>query len=105
VLAMELFESMEDGQNHTAEQQRVILDNVKLQALHHYQVRLHDNIKLLVRSQRYHTLQEAIAGASAEEKIKGPNQRRSQHFPRGKTDAGRAQAARYSTIQCYNVEN
>jgi len=36
VLAMELFESMEDGQNHTVEQQRAILDNVKLQALHNY---------------------------------------------------------------------
>jgi len=77
---MELFESIEDEQNHTAEQQRAILDNVKLQALHNYQVGLHDNIKLLVRSQRYRTLQEAIAGDSAEEKIKGPNQRSSQHL-------------------------
>jgi len=50
VLAMELFESMEDGQNHTAEQQHAILDNIKLQALHNHQVGLHDDIKLLVRS-------------------------------------------------------
>jgi len=47
---MELFESMEDGQNHTAEQQRAILDNVKLQALHNYQVGLHDDIKLSVHN-------------------------------------------------------
>jgi len=72
VLAMELFESMEDGQNHTAEQQRAILDNVKLQVLiHNCQVGLYDDIKLLVRSQRYRTLREATAGASAEEKIRG----------------------------------
>jgi len=101
VLAMELFKSMEDGQNHTVEQQRAILDCVKLQALHNYQVGLHDDIKLLVRSQRYRTLQETIIGASAEDKIKGPNQRSSQHLPRGKTDAGRAQTTRYSTIQCH----
>jgi len=36
VLAMELFESMEEGQNHTVEQQRAILENIKLQALHNY---------------------------------------------------------------------
>jgi len=92
---------MEDGsQNHTAEQQRAILANVKLQALHNYQVGLHDDIKLLVRSQRYRTLQEAITGASAEEKIKG-NRRSSQHLTKRKTDAGRAQTTGYSTIQCH----
>jgi len=34
VLAMELFESMEEGQNHTVEQQRAILEHIKLQVLH-----------------------------------------------------------------------
>jgi len=92
---------MKDGQNHTAEQQRAILDNVKLQALHNYQVGLHDDIKLLVCLQRYRTLQEAIARASTEEKIRSSNQRSSQYFSRGKTDAERAQATRYSTIQCH----
>jgi len=66
VLAMELFESMEEDQNHTVEQQRAILK--KLQALHNFQIGLHEDIKLLIRSQRYRTLQEAIVGASAEEK-------------------------------------
>jgi len=50
---MELFESMEEGQNHTIEQQRAILKNIKLQALHNFQIGLHDDIKLLVRFQRY----------------------------------------------------
>jgi len=35
-IAMELYESMEEGQNHTPEQQRAILDNIKTQALHNY---------------------------------------------------------------------
>jgi len=71
---MELYDSMEEGQNHTSKQQRAILDNIKMQALHNYQIRLHiDDIKLLVRAQRYKTLQEAITGASAEKKLKEPN--------------------------------
>jgi len=70
---MELYESMEEGQNHTPEQQRAILDNIKTQTLHNYQIGLHDDIKLLVRAQRYKTLQEAITGASAEEKVKEPS--------------------------------
>jgi len=47
-IAMELYESMEEGQNHTSEQQRAILDNIKTQALYNYQTRLHEDIKLLV---------------------------------------------------------
>jgi len=75
-IAMELYESMEEGQNHTSEQQRAILDNIKMQALHNYQIGLNDDIKLIVRAQRYKTLQEAITGASAEEKVKEPNMRK-----------------------------
>ncbi|KAL6255625.1 hypothetical protein P5V15_012873 [Pogonomyrmex californicus] len=72
---MELYESMEEGKNHTVEQQRAILKNIKEQALYNYQNGLHDEIKLIVRSQRYQTIQEAIAGAIAEEKTRGPSTR------------------------------
>ncbi|KAL6260874.1 hypothetical protein P5V15_008403 [Pogonomyrmex californicus] len=68
---MELYESMEEGKNHTVEQQRAILENIKEQVLYNYQNRLHENIKLIVRSQCYKMLQKAIAGASAEEKPRG----------------------------------
>lgn len=74
-LAMELYEGIiqlqEEGKNHTVKQQRAILENIKEQALYNYQIGLHDEIKLLVQSQHYGTLQEAIIGASAEEKVKG----------------------------------
>ncbi|XP_036141761.1 uncharacterized protein LOC118645219 [Monomorium pharaonis] len=76
LLAMELYESMEEGKNHTIEQQRAILDNIKEQALYNYQIGLHEDIKLLVRAQRYRTLQDAISGASAEEKVREPNRNR-----------------------------
>lgn len=33
-LAMELYEAMEEGKNHTVEQQRAILENIKEQALY-----------------------------------------------------------------------
>jgi len=38
---------MEKGQNHTVEQQRAILENIKLQARHNFQIGLHEDIKLL----------------------------------------------------------
>jgi len=91
---------MEEDQNHTVEQQRAILENVKLQALHNFQIGLHEDIKLLVRSQRYQTLQEAIAGRSAEEKVRNPNPKGSQ-YPRGKTETGRTQNMRNPTVQCH----
>ncbi|KAL6259365.1 hypothetical protein P5V15_009282 [Pogonomyrmex californicus] len=72
-IAMELYESMEEGKSHTVEQQRAILENIKEQALYNYQNGLHEEIKLIVRSQRYQIIQEAIAGATAEEKTRGPS--------------------------------
>jgi len=85
-IAMELYESMEEGQNHTPEQQRAILDNIKTQALHNYQIGLHEDIKLLVRSYHYKTLQEAITGVSAEEKVNGPIARKSAYQGQSKFD-------------------
>ncbi|XP_071580550.1 uncharacterized protein [Temnothorax nylanderi] len=70
-LARELYEAMEEGQGHSQEQQKAILDSIKMQALHNFQIGLHDDIKMIVRAQRYQTLQEAITGASAEEKNAG----------------------------------
>ncbi|KAL6262089.1 hypothetical protein P5V15_007189 [Pogonomyrmex californicus] len=40
---VELHESMEEGKNHTVEQQRAILENIKEQALHNYQNGLHED--------------------------------------------------------------
>jgi len=57
-----------------------------MQVLHNYQIGLHEDIKLLVRAQRYKTLQEAITGASAEKKVKGPNMRKNAYQGQGKFD-------------------
>jgi len=59
-IAMELYyESMEERQNHTpGQQRRAILNNIKIQVLHNYQIGLHEDIKLLVRAQRYKTWQD-----------------------------------------------
>ncbi|KAL6256563.1 hypothetical protein P5V15_012672 [Pogonomyrmex californicus] len=70
-IAMELYKSMEEGKNHTVEQQRAILENIKEQAFYKNQNSLHEEIKLIVRSQRYQTIQEAIAEA----KTRGPSTR------------------------------
>ncbi|XP_071627755.1 uncharacterized protein [Temnothorax longispinosus] len=72
-LAMELYDSMIEGRNHTIESKRTILETIQQQALQNFQLGLRDEIKLLVRAQHFATLQEAIAGASAEEKVNGPS--------------------------------
>ncbi|KAL6417547.1 hypothetical protein ACFW04_013623 [Cataglyphis niger] len=64
-LAMELYESM-------------------IKALQNFQIGLHDDIKLVVRTQHFSTLQEAIAGANAEEK----------------SDYTNLQAMRIKVLQC-----
>ncbi|XP_025997290.2 uncharacterized protein LOC113005674 [Solenopsis invicta] len=86
-LAMDLYESMEEGKEHTQEQQRAILESIREQALHNYQTGLHEDIKLLVRAQRYPTLAEAITGATAEEKIKGPGNRNPNFYPRNRLES------------------
>ncbi|KAL6256781.1 hypothetical protein P5V15_011722 [Pogonomyrmex californicus] len=73
-LVMELYESMTEGQQSKTDAKRVssILEIIQQQALYNFQLGLQDDIKLLLRAQHYMTLQDAIAGASAEEKFKGP---------------------------------
>ena len=71
-LTMDLYESMIEGRQHyTTENKRAILDILQQQALENYQIGLNDDTKAVVRSRGYATLQEAIAAASAEERIKG----------------------------------
>ncbi|KAM0728861.1 Retrovirus-related Pol polyprotein from transposon 412 [Formica fusca] len=72
-LAMELYESMMEGRHHTVDNKRAIMEIIQQQALENFQIGLQDEIKTIVRSRGYATLQEAIAAASAEEKVKGPS--------------------------------
>ncbi|XP_029659021.1 uncharacterized protein LOC115232977 [Formica exsecta] len=66
-LAMELYESMMEGRHHTVDNKRAIMEIIQQQALENFQIGLQDEIKTIVRSRGYATLQEAIAAASAEE--------------------------------------
>ncbi|KAL6265936.1 hypothetical protein P5V15_002783 [Pogonomyrmex californicus] len=69
-IAMELYESMIEGRQGKTESKRAILETIQQQALYNFQLGLQDDIKLLVCAQHY-TLQDTIAGTSAEEKFKG----------------------------------
>ncbi|KAL6417138.1 hypothetical protein ACFW04_012956 [Cataglyphis niger] len=69
---MKLYDSMIEGEEHPAHSKRTIHETIKKQALINFQIGLRDELKVLVRTQRYTTLQEAIMGASAEEKLLGP---------------------------------
>ncbi|KYN11058.1 General transcription factor II-I repeat domain-containing protein 2 [Trachymyrmex cornetzi] len=74
-LAMELYESLIEKRDNTSEQKRAILETIQDQALLNFELGLREDIKLVVRSQKYTSLQEAINAASAEEKVKGPTLR------------------------------
>ncbi|XP_018368333.1 PREDICTED: uncharacterized protein LOC108764548 [Trachymyrmex cornetzi] len=74
-LAMELYESLIEKRDNTSEQKRAILETIQDQALLNFKLGLREDIKLVVRSQKYTSLQEAINAASAEEKVKGPTLR------------------------------
>lgn len=70
-LAIE-YEFMKEGKDHFPEQQRVILENIKEQALYNFQIDLNNEIKLLVRITLY-KLAGSNQGVSAERKVKESN--------------------------------
>jgi len=72
LLAMKLYASMIEGKGHTAAVRTIIQQTLKEQALTNFQIGLRDELQILVRAQRYTTLQEAITGATAEEKLVKP---------------------------------
>ncbi|CAL1681033.1 unnamed protein product [Lasius platythorax] len=101
-LAMKLYNSMIEGENRSAAHKRAILETIQKQALLNFQLGLHDDLKILVRSQRYTTLQEAITGASAEEKLIGPTTSRTHNFPnRDKAEQNPSRQNRETAPQCY----
>ena len=70
---------MMEKRHHTVDNKRAIMEIIQQQALENFQIGLNDDIKTIVRSRGYATLQEAIAAASAEEKVKGPSATSSRH--------------------------
>jgi len=57
---------MIEGEEHFTVYKGAIQQTIKKQALINFQIGLRDELKILVRSQKYTTLQKAITGASAE---------------------------------------
>jgi len=98
-LAMNLYNSMIEGENHASSAKRTILQTIQKQALLNFQLGLRNDLKILVRSQRYTTLQEAIAGASAEEKLIGPSTSRATNSSLYKSETTRQ--GQRTAEQCY----
>ncbi|XP_067203548.1 uncharacterized protein [Linepithema humile] len=72
-LAMKLYESTIEGKGHTVAEKNTIKGTIQGQALQNFQLGLQEDIKIIVRSRNYSNLQEAIAVAASEEKMRGPN--------------------------------
>src|SRR5580765_2390475 len=99
-LALELYESMVDGEGRSIIEKRTILDTIQGQALQNFQIGLRDEIQLIIRSRNYRTLQEAITAASAEERVKGTNAPRTNNYSnRNRHDQAPRQAK--NAIHCY----
>jgi len=72
-LAMKLYESTIEGKGHTVAEKNTIKGTIQGQALQNFQLGLQEDIKIIVRSRNYSNLQEAIAVAASEEKMRGSN--------------------------------
>jgi len=79
-LAMQLYESLTEGEENTLQDKYAILRSVKQQALQNFTHRFRDDIKILVCAQRFEILQEAIEDAKAEEKLKRPREQCKQRY-------------------------
>ncbi|XP_070159225.1 uncharacterized protein [Polyergus mexicanus] len=101
LLAMKLYDSMIEGQEHSALSKRTIQQTIQAQALINFQIGLHDELQVLVRAQRYTTLQEAITGASAEEKLRPGTARTSGFANKNKTEFSYSRNSRSSNSQCF----
>ena len=100
-LAMELYESMIEGEDHSVVEKRIILHTIQKQALQNFQIGLREEIQMLIRSRNYRTLQEAITAATAEEKVKGSTASRSSNFQnRNRYDQPSSRQTK-NTTQCY----
>jgi len=100
ILAMKLYDSMIEGEEHSATYKGAIQQTIKKQALINFQIGLRDELKILVRSQRYTTLQEAITGASAEEKLIGPT-RANNYAGRNRSETTRSRQDQSSASKCF----
>ncbi|KAL6421122.1 hypothetical protein ACFW04_014117 [Cataglyphis niger] len=67
-ISYRLYESMMEKRHHTVDKKQAIMEIIQQQALENFQIGLNDDIKTIVQSRRYATLQEAIT--AAKEKVK-----------------------------------
>jgi len=96
---MKLYESMIEGKDHTPVFKSAIQQTIKDQALINFQIGLREELKILVRAQRYTTLQNAVTGASAEEKLLGPA-RANQYSNRNRSEPSYSRSNRNRTNCC-----
>ncbi|KAL6416592.1 hypothetical protein ACFW04_013325 [Cataglyphis niger] len=99
LLAMKLYDSMIEGEEHPANSKRTIHETIKKQALINFQIGLRE-LKVLVRAQRYTMLQEAITSASAEEKLLGPT-KSNYFYNKNKFESTNSQQNQSLTSQCF----
>ncbi|KAL6420402.1 hypothetical protein ACFW04_014529 [Cataglyphis niger] len=91
---------MIEGKEHPAHLKCMIHETIKKQILINFQIGLRDELKVFVRAQRYTTLQDAITGASAEEKLLGLT-KSNYLYNKNKFELSNSRQNRNSTPQCF----
>src|SRR5436190_6435734 len=100
-LASNLYESTIEGKNLPSWHKSVIQETIQGQALNNFEIGLKDDLKVLVRSRRYTTLQEAIQGAIAEEKLMGRSNPRNYGFTDRKREESNKSRQSRNSWNCY----
>jgi len=91
---------MIEGEEHSTVYKGAIQQTIKKQALINFQIGLRNELKILVRSQKYATLHEAVTGASAEEKLLAPT-RANSYSGKNRPEANRSQPNQNSISKCF----
>jgi len=89
---------MIEGKERTTVFKTAIKQTIKDHALINFQIGLREELQILVRAQRYTTLQEAVTGASAEEKLLRPA--KAQYSNRTRSELSYSRSDRNST-KCF----
>jgi len=96
---MDLYESLIEGEDLSMVEKRALLNTLKKQALHNYQIGLREEIQNIIRSRVHKSLQDAVAAATAEERVKCPTASRA-NANKNRNEQSMARSAKTST-QCF----
>ncbi|XP_011708366.1 PREDICTED: uncharacterized protein LOC105463048 [Wasmannia auropunctata] len=99
ILMQELW--LASGKARTIEQKKAIQETIQGMALEVFQLGLREETQTIVRSRNYATLEEAILGATAEKKLKRPQNKANYYNNRYRNEQGKPKVEQSASLQCH----